>query len=195
MQARPTRGDAGGPLAEVDDWTAAQAGSHAAFEMIFERHLTPVYQHCFRLTASWSAAEDAAQSTFLVAWRKRDQVRIVGGTSLPWLLVIATNEVRNQQRSLRRWTSAGNRMLDQAPTADHADEVAQRVDDARRMRALLTAVRRLPRAEREVLALCGWSGMSYADAAAVLGVAEGSVRSRLSRARARLAAMSEGEQR
>lgn len=182
-------------IAEDADWTAAQAGSDVAFAAIFDRHFTAVYQHCFRLTASWSGAEDAASATFLTAWRKCDQVRIVGGTALPWLLVIATNEVRNQQRSLRRWLSAGRRIPEQTSTADHSDDVSQRVDDVRRMQVLLATIRRFPQAEREVLALCGWSGLSYAEAAATLGVAEGTVRSRLSRARARLASMAEEAQR
>ena len=105
--------------------------------------------------------------------------------------MIATNEVRNQQRSLRRWTAARDRAHLETSGEDLAEDVAERVDDVRRMRALLDLLRRLPRAEQEVLALCGWSGLSYSDAAAVLGLAEASVRSRVSRARARLAAMSE----
>jgi DNA-directed RNA polymerase specialized sigma24 family protein len=55
------------------------------------------------------------------------------------------------------------------------------------MREVWAAVRQLPRAEREALALCLWSGVSYADAAKQLGIAEASVRSRVSRGRARLA--------
>jgi RNA polymerase sigma-70 factor (ECF subfamily) len=55
------------------------------------------------------------------------------------------------------------------------------------MARVLAAVRKLPRAEREAVALCLWSGVSYPDAAAVLGVTEVAVRSRVSRARARLA--------
>jgi RNA polymerase sigma-70 factor (ECF subfamily) len=116
----------------------------------------------------------------------------VDGSCLPWLLVIATNEVRNQQRSLRRWAAARGSHLETSGD-DLAEEVAQRVDDVRRMRAVLDLLRRLPHAEQEVLVLCGWSGLSYSDAAAVLGLAEASVRSRVSRARARLAGMSEQE--
>jgi len=54
---------------------------------------------------------------------------------------------------------------------DPADDVAGRLDDERRMREILPAVRRLPRAEREAVALCLWSGVSYPEAAAVLGAA------------------------
>jgi DNA-directed RNA polymerase specialized sigma24 family protein len=51
---------------------------------------------------------------------------------------------------------------------------------------VLVAMRRLPRGEQDAVALCLWGGVSYPEAAAVLGVAEGSVRARVSRARARL---------
>jgi RNA polymerase sigma factor (sigma-70 family) len=82
-----------------------------------------------------------------------------------------------------------NRVGAAADPPDLVDEIADRVDDERRMRPILAAVRRLPKAEREAIALCVWAGLSYAEAAAALGIGEGSVRSRLSRARARLARM------
>jgi DNA-directed RNA polymerase specialized sigma24 family protein len=72
---------------------------------------------------------------------------------------------------------------------DLADDVADRLRDEQRMRELLALVRKLPRAEREALALCVWSGVAYPQAAITLGVTEGAVRSRVSRARARLARM------
>jgi RNA polymerase sigma factor (sigma-70 family) len=66
--------------------------------------------------------------------------------------------------------------------------VAGRVDDERRMSALLDELHKLPRPEQEAVALCLWSGLSYPEAAAALGVAEVTVRSRVSRARSRLRA-------
>ena len=69
---------------------------------------------------------------------------------------------------------------------DHADEVAGRLDDSRRIAAAIDALARLRRPEREVLTLCLWEGLDYESAAEALGVPVGTVRSRLSRARARL---------
>ena len=57
-------------------WSAAVGGDGAAFGALFDRYAKAVYNHCFRLTASWAAAEDHTQSTFLLAWRKRGQVRL-----------------------------------------------------------------------------------------------------------------------
>lgn len=167
-------------------WADAAAGDQAAFGLLFDRHVKAVYNHCFRLCASWSTAEDATQAVFLTAWRRRSDIRLVDGSALPWLLTVATNVVRDERRSARRWLAAMLRLPPDRDTADPADHVAGRVDDERRMRAVLRAARRLPRAEREALALCVWSSVSYADAAQLLGITETSVRARVSRARARL---------
>lgn len=167
-------------------WSQAVAGGGHAFGELLDRHAKAVYNHCFRLTASWSAAEDLVQSTFLLAWRKREQVRLEHDSALPWLLAVATNAVRNERRSMFRRFRLAQRVPVSEPSADHADQVAARVDDERRMTALLDEFRALPRNQREALALCVWSDVSYADAAAVLGITESSVRARVSKAKARL---------
>ncbi|UWP84312.1 RNA polymerase sigma factor [Dactylosporangium fulvum] len=168
-------------------WSATAAGNTAAFGVLFDRYARAVYNHAFRLTGSWSLAEDMTQSAFLVAWRRRADARLVDGSALPWLLVVTANTARTETRSARRWLALLRRLPGERDTAaDPADEIAGRIDDERRTRTLLAAVRRLPRAEREAVALCVWSGVSYADAAAVLGVSETALRSRVSRARARL---------
>jgi RNA polymerase sigma factor (sigma-70 family) len=168
-------------------WTAASAGDTAAFAVVFDRYARAVYNHAFRLTGSWATAEDVTQTVFLVAWRRRAQARLVDGMLLPWLLVIATNTARTETRSTRRWLALLRRIPPERDSGpDPADDVAGRVDDERRMRDILAAVRGLPRAEREAVALCLWSHVPYADAAAILGVTEAAVRSRVSRARARL---------
>src|SRR5689334_18301631 len=80
-----------------DLWTQVTAGSGPAFGVLFDRHAKAVYNHCFRLTASWAAADDHVQSTFMVAWRKRGQLRLERDSVLPWLLAVATNVVRNDR--------------------------------------------------------------------------------------------------
>jgi RNA polymerase sigma-70 factor, ECF subfamily len=70
---------------------------------------------------------------------------------------------------------------------DHADDVAGRVDQQELLADMMAALATLRTAEREVLALCGWAGLDYAEAAQALGIPVGTVRSRLSRARAKLA--------
>jgi RNA polymerase sigma-70 factor (ECF subfamily) len=167
-------------------WQRAVNGDQASFGELFDRHARAVYNHCFRLTASWSDAEDLTSTVFLQAWRRRHEVRLSADSALPWLLTVATNVARNEWRSRRRRRGLLGRIGPPGPSPDHADDVAGRVDDERRMAELLAAARQLHRAEAEALALCIWSGVGYADAAATLGISESSVRSRVSRAKSRL---------
>ncbi|GIJ28861.1 DNA-directed RNA polymerase sigma-70 factor [Micromonospora qiuiae] len=175
-------------------WPSIIAGDETAFGWLFDRYSRTVYNHAFRLTGSWSTAEDVTQATFLVAWRRRDDVRLVDGSALPWLLVVTTNSVRSEWRSARRWLALLRRLpSERHADGDLADEVAARLDDERRMAEILAMMRRLSPAERAAVALCLWSGVSYSDAAAVLGISEVAVRSRVSRARSRLARLMPNE--
>jgi RNA polymerase sigma-70 factor (ECF subfamily) len=171
-------------------YSAVGAGDAAAFGQLFERHHRAVYNHAFRLTGSWTLAEDVTQATFMTAWRRRGRATIVDGSVLPWLLVVAGNTVRTERRSIRRWLALLRRVPpERDASADFADDVASRVDDERRVASLLALMAHLTRAEREAIALCVWGDVSYPQAAAVLGVSESAVRSRISRARTRLAAL------
>ncbi|MGC4838190.1 RNA polymerase sigma factor [Micromonospora vinacea] len=164
-----------------------RAGDPGAFAELFDQYARSVYNHAFRLTADWATAEDVMAATYLQTWRSRERVTAEGGSLRPWLLGIATNEARNHIRSNRRYRRMAAALLASDVTVpDHADEVAGRLDDSRRIAAAIDALARLRRPEREVLTLCLWEGLDYESAAEALGVPVGTVRSRLSRARARL---------
>jgi RNA polymerase sigma factor (sigma-70 family) len=173
---------------DTELWTRAAAGDRAAFGELFERHVEAVWNHAYRLTASWSQAEDLTSSTFLLAWRKCGDIRLIRDSALPWLYTVAGNLARGERRGATRFGRALRRLPNTSVEADHADDVVRRVDDDARMARVLTAVRSLPRAERQAVELCLLGELPTADAAELLGVAEVSVRSRLSRARARLRA-------
>ncbi|MEW2351356.1 MULTISPECIES: RNA polymerase sigma factor [unclassified Streptomyces] len=170
-----------------------RAGDRRAFTELYEDHARAVYNHALRLTGDWSAADDVTAETFLTAWRTRERVEPDGGSLRPWLLVIATHKAENSNRSRRRKLAFLARTAPPPHVPDFAPEAAGRIDDARRLAAVHAALHRLRRKEREVLTLCVWSGLDYAEAAEALGVPVGTVRSRLSRARARLLKLSEGE--
>ena len=163
-----------------------RAGDHDEFGMLFSDHARAVYNHAFRLTGNWSAAEEVVSLTFLEAWRLRGTVRPEGGSLLPWLLGIALNVARNVSRAARRHQAAMTRLPQVRTVPDFADELAGRLDDAAQLKQVHAAIKGLRRAERDVLALCVWSGLDYAEAAEALGVPVGTVRSRLSRARRKL---------
>lgn len=170
-------------------WRRAGQGEAECFGVLFDRHCEAVRAFCARRTGSLDAADDLVSIVFLEAWRRRGEVQLVDGAALPWLYGIARRSMQHRWRSALRHRRALSR-LDAAPaTPDHADEVAGRLDDQRHLARLRKALRRLRPAERDVLVLCVWQGLSYAAAATALGVPVGTVRSRLSRARARLEAM------
>jgi RNA polymerase sigma factor (sigma-70 family) len=166
-------------------WQRAAAGETDAFGLLFERHVRSVYNYCFRRTGDWSQAEELTAIVFLEAWRRRGDIRLEREDALPWLLGVATNLVRNLRRTHRRYRSAIER-LPRERVADFAVDIDERLDDERQMRAVLRALGKLPRGDRDVLALCVWEGLSYEAAALALEIPVGTVRSRLSRARARL---------
>jgi RNA polymerase sigma factor (sigma-70 family) len=167
-------------------WRRAAAGEPEAFGLLYERHARAIYNYLFRRCGDWSLAEDLTSVVFLEAYRRRRSVVIAEGKVLPWLYGVATNVVRNQHRSLRRYADALKRVPPPAPVLGIAGEVADRLDAQRRMRAILAVLDRLHESDKDVLALCVWSQLSYEEAAAALGVPVGTVRSRLSRARRRL---------
>lgn len=153
--------------------------------MLFERHVRTIYNYCFRRVGNWAAAEDLVSIVFLEAWRRLDK-RLPGGKELPWLFGIATNVVRNRRRAERRYAAALRRIPKPASEPSFADDTDQRVDDQELTDRALVLLAQLPRREHEVFVLCIWSELSYEDAAAALRIPVGTVRSRLSRARARL---------
>lgn len=179
---------------EVDDsvlWSRARTGDSEAFGMLFERHARTIYNFCFRRVGNWATAEDLVSIVFLQAWRRLDKP-LPKGKELPWLFGIATNVVRNRRRAERRHAAALKRVPQPSPDPSFADDSDQRVDDEELMGRALRLVARLPRREQEVFALCAWSELSYEDAAIALRIPVGTVRSRLSRARARLQELDPG---
>lgn len=123
---------------------------------------------------------------FLEALRRASAARFVDGSALPWLLVVATNLARNQSRARRRYRALVARLPGPVPHADIADDVAADLDARERTALLRNAMGSLRPAEQDVVTLCDLADLSYEEAATALGVPVGTVRSRLSRARAKL---------
>jgi RNA polymerase sigma-70 factor (ECF subfamily) len=163
-----------------------RAGDPDAFAALFDEYARAVYNHAFRLTGNWATAEDVVSLTFLEAWRLRERVESGGESLRPWLLGIAINVARNVTRAARRHQAALERLPSAPSVPDFSDDLAGRIDDAAQLREIAALLAKLRPGERAVIALCVWSGLDYAAAAAALGVPVGTVRSRLSRARRKL---------
>ncbi len=172
---------------EISTRARVRAGDPEAFRGLFDEHARSVYNHGYRLTGDWSVAEDVVSLTFLEAWRLRGRVDASAEGSLrPWLYGIATNVARNVRRAARRYDGALARLPRQRSEPDFAEDVVDRIDDRERIARVRGALAVLRTPEREVLALCVFAGLDYAEAAEALDVPVGTVRSRLSRARTRL---------
>ncbi|MGW8874574.1 RNA polymerase sigma factor [Streptomyces mirabilis] len=171
---------------EISLRARVRAGDPDAFRQLFDEHAAVVHRHAVRMTGNWVVADDIVSLTFLEAWRQRERV-FPGDDSLrPWLLGIATNVTRNTARAARRHQAALTRVPPPDPVPDFADEVTQRLADTEELAAAQKALSKMRRGEREVFTLCVWEGLDAATAAEALGVAVGTVRARLSRARRRL---------
>ncbi|TWP46796.1 RNA polymerase sigma factor [Lentzea tibetensis] len=184
---------AAGVVDRPTDAALWECGDEAAFAELYDRYAEAVWNHAYRLTASWSTAEDLTSTTFLTAWRRRHEIRLVHDSALPWLFTVAANLARSEFRRSSRFQRLLHRVPPETTERDHADQVASSVDGERRLREVLDAVELLPRAEREAVELVLLGELPIASAAEVLGVAEVSVRARISRARARLRNLIEGQ--
>lgn len=170
---------------DADLWARSRAGDADAFGLLFERHARVIYNYCFRRTGDRATAEDLLSVVFLEAWRRRGK-ELPPGKVLPWLYGIATNVIRNHRRSERRFLAAFSRLTAVDAEPDLADRAAERLDYEQQAQEALRRLRSLPKREQDVLVLCAAMELSYEDAAFALNVPIGTVRSRLSSARARL---------
>lgn len=165
-------------------WSRARAGDGEAFGRVFDAHRERVYRHALRLADSVHEAEDVTAVTFLELWRRRDHVRLVDGSVLPWLLVTASNVARNHRRAARRYRrflAALPRPAEAPDAAEPALAGALGLDPD-----LRDALRTLRGQDLHLLTLVALEDCTIADAAAVLGIGEGAAKTRLHRIRARL---------
>jgi RNA polymerase sigma-70 factor (ECF subfamily) len=164
------------------------AGDRAALGEAFDAYAQVIYRYCRRRTVPGGPddAEDLMSVTFLDAWAARERAVVIDGSLRPWLLGVAANVLRHQRRSLHRHRSALSRCPTEPPGEDATASVERAVDAAQRLPDVLRDLERLSVKEREVVELLAIEGLSIASVARVLGVPQGTIRSRLARARQRL---------
>jgi RNA polymerase sigma factor (sigma-70 family) len=174
-----TRSD-GATLSDVELLRAFAASEDGtAFALLVERHGPLVWGVCRRILRDHHAAEDAFQATFLVLARKAGSVA-AGELLAGWLHGVARNVARKVRSTLSQ-TTGRERPLSEAPEPPIAevsqDNLAAGLDEA---------IARLPAAYRTVLILCDLEGRTRKEVAELLGLPEGTVASRLARARSLL---------
>jgi len=161
------------------------------FEAAFREHFGPVYWFIAR-RAGTALAEDLAAEAFATAYRRRASYEPSRGSLRSWLYGIAVNVVRGHWRAEQQLLELDARLAlaDQEPgrAESFADAADERVIAASLAPRIAGALAALNREQRDVLLLHAWAGLSHEEIAAALEIAQGTARSRLSRARAALRA-------
>jgi RNA polymerase sigma factor (sigma-70 family) len=168
------------PASDADLLAQAGRRAEAAFGEIVHRHGRPLYAVAYRWLESPADAEEIVQDAFLLLWRKRARVVLVSDSALPWLVVTVKHLAANRRRARMRREQHERRARLEPRFADLDDERGAVADLLRR------AFAALPPLDAEIARLCLLEDVTYAEAAARLGLTEGAVRNRLSRARTRL---------
>ena len=186
------------PAAQSDwiEWEAglvqrARGGDVRAFERLYRDHIGGVYGLCLRMTRDPAAAEDCAQEAFFNAWRalERFETRSSFGT---WLHRIAVNVVLNRRRKRAAQVELSASSLDLGDEPGTLPE-EWTLDTPVEVQEIEAAVGDLPDGARDALVLCGIYGYSHGEASQMLGIAEGTCKAQLHRARALLRAKLEPE--
>ena len=162
----------------------AAEGDRQAFGEIYRRYHAVVYRFARMMAGSASVAEDVTQEAFVALIRDLHRYRPQRAGLSTYLYGVARNLTRSQLRRERRFVrldTVGER------TTLAEDDPGAALAGLQEYERLRRAIAALPSRYREVVILCALHGLSYADAAAVLGTPIGTVRSRLNRGRQAIA--------
>jgi RNA polymerase sigma-70 factor (ECF subfamily) len=168
-------------------WSRIAAGDPEAFERLYALHADRVHGFAFRRSGSWDMADEITSGVFLEAWRRRAEVDLEPDDAiLPWLFGVAANLMRNAGRKQQRYQAFLSAQSAEPSIPDFAEDVAGQLDSQRQLELLRLALEHLGDDDRDLLLLCVAEGLTPTEVATALDLPAGTVRSRLSRARARL---------
>jgi RNA polymerase sigma-70 factor, ECF subfamily len=169
-QAEDSRVDWEGALVQ-----RARAGDTRAFERLYREHSGKVYGLCLRMTRDVQLAEDCTQDTFINAWRALPQFETRSSLAT-WLHRIAVNvSLGKRRRSAPVEPLPGG--------SDEGADAAFTLETPVEVQELETAIAALPEGARDALVLHALYGYSHGEAAQMLGIAEGTCKAQLHRAR------------
>ncbi len=172
----------------------ARQGDEAAWESLMHEHQEAAFRLAYLILGDPAAAEDATQEAFIRAYHAMDRFDPARPVR-PWLLSITANLARNRLRSAARYFAALQRFARWQPAAavQVATDPTPLLAERQRSEALWQAVRRLGQADQEVIYFRYFLEMPESETAQALGVAPGTVKSRLHRALGRLRGVIERE--
>lgn len=153
----------------------AQRSDSKAFESLYRLHVDKVYGLCLRMTGNVSEAEDCTQEAFIQAWKQLDKFRGDARFST-WLHRVAVNTVLGRIRKSKR-------EQDRIEAVSDTSVATFVADDSGELRDLSDAVNRLPSGARHVFVLHAVYGYSHDETGNMLGIAAGTSKAQLHRAR------------
>jgi len=181
------RGDQTDDGSDEQLWLRVQTtGDAAAFTIVFVRHVDRVATHCRRRLGSLDGFDDAVSSVFMAAWDQARRAHLVGGSLLPWLLVVGTNVTGKMLRARRVELRHLRRSMVTERCPDIASEVGERLDRDTAAAAVSLHMTQLSSRDQQILSLVFLGDLTHQQTADLLGVPVGTVKSRISRASARL---------
>lgn len=186
MFERERRGQRSNSESDTDLYRAVAQGSDEAMATIYQRHGPLIYRFSLRISQDQSIAEEVTQDVFLALLRQADRFDPARAALSTWLCGIARRLVWKQLKLRQR-----HLLIDLPEDDSEAESLDGDPDVTLSRKEAVAAVQRgldtLPVQLKEVIVLCEFEEMKYEDAALVVGVPVGTIRSRLHRAKARLA--------
>ncbi len=162
--------------AEEHGWIRkAQTADPAAFEALYRMHVDKVYGLCLRMTGNVAEAEDCTQDAFIQVWGKLNNFR-GASTFSTWLHRVAVNTVLGRMRKSRR-------EQDRIRAVSDAPSTPGTIGDSGGLRDLEQAIDQLPSGARHVFVLHAVYGYSHDETGGMLGIASGTSKAQLHRAR------------
>lgn len=155
----------------------ARAGDVRAFERLYREHAGRVHGLCLRMTRDAAIAEDCTQETFINAWKALDRFETRSSLAT-WLHRIAVNVALAKRRKPASWAE-----VSATEDGDEASEPDWTLETPVEVHEIETAIGELPQGARDVLVLHAIYGYSHVEAAQMLGIAEGTCKAQLHRAR------------
>jgi RNA polymerase sigma factor (sigma-70 family) len=181
------------PLDEAELVERARRGDLAAWETLVRTHQGIAFRTAYVFARNAADAEEAAQDGFVKAYRALGRFRR-GAEFRPWLLRIVANEARNRRRAATRRDRLALRAAAEARPGDAVPSPEAALFARESQERLLAAVETLGGDQRDAIVCRYLLGLSEDETAAALGIRRGTVKSRLSRALARLREILEGEE-
>ena len=167
-------------VSDVDLVRELRNGSNRAFAVLYQRYKLPLFRYCLKMLEQVEASEDVLQTVFLRVYEHRDEL-VFADRFKAWIFAIARNHCFTYLRTRGRTvTLEGD--VEQPPESN----TGRQLEQGEETELVRDAIRRLGPEDREVILLREYESLSYKEIAAITGITESAVKSRLFKARRRL---------